>query len=314
MTAHPTGRLDLELVCAGLGFPEGPIWMRDGAVLVVEIDSRRLSRVAPGGTRTTVATFARGAPNGAAIGPDGAVYVCNNGGMHFVAMPDGVRVPVSAALDHGGGSIDRVDLATGSVTTVYSACGEMALNSPNDLVFDDAGGFWFTDMGRALPTGHDAGRVYYARADGSAITLIRDGMHSPNGIGLSPGGDRLYVAETTTSRVWVHRVTAPGVIAASASMWLPGEVLGPLPGYQPLDSLAVAADGTICVATLMNGGITAFAPDGAATTHFAVPDFATTNLCFGGEDMRDAWITASSTGRLYRTRWPTPGLKLAHYA
>jgi gluconolactonase len=37
----------------------------------------------------------------------------------------------------------------------------------------------------------------------------------------------------------------------------------------------------------------------------------TTNICFGGEDMRDAWITCSSTGKLYKTRWPRPGLKLA---
>ena len=139
-------------------------------------------------------------------------------------------------------------------------------------------------------------------------------MHSPNGIGLSPGGDRLYVAETTTSRVWAHRVTAPGVVAAAASMWLPGEVLGPLPGYQPLDSLAVEAGGDICVATLINGGITVFAADGSTTTHLPTPDFATTNICFGGAGMRDAWITASSTGRLYRTRWPRPGLRLAHYA
>ena len=42
----------------------------------------------------------------------------------------------------------------------------------------------------------------------------------------------------------------------------------------------------------------------------AVPDPIVTNICFGGDDRRDAWITASGTGRLYRTRWPRPGLKL----
>ena len=314
MTRHLTGEVALELVCDGLGFPEGPVWMRDGSVLVVEIDPRRLSRVNSCGARTTVATFERGAPNGAAIGPDGAVYVCNNGGMRFADLPGGGRVPVGAAPDHAGGSIDRVDLATGAVTTVYRTCGDVGLNSPNDLVFDRNGGFWFTDIGRKLATGHDPGRVYYARPDGSAIRLIRDGMLSPNGIGLSPAGDRLYIAETTTSRVWVHEVTAPGRIAAAPSMWLPGEVLGPLPGYQLLDSLAVDADGNICAATLINGGITVFASDGTTTRHFPTPDFATTNICFGGDDLQHAWITASSTGRLYRARWPRPGLPLAFSA
>ena len=43
---------------------------------------------------------------------------------------------------------------------------------------------------------------------------------------------------------------------------------------------------------------------------FPCPDAVTTNICFGGTDMRDAFITCSSTGRLYHTRWPRPGLKL----
>jgi gluconolactonase len=42
----------------------------------------------------------------------------------------------------------------------------------------------------------------------------------------------------------------------------------------------------------------------------AISDPVVTNICFGGADMRDAWITAAGTGRLYRTRWPRPGLKL----
>ena len=73
-----------------------------------------------------------------------------------------------------------------------------------------------------------------------------------------------------------------------------------LPGYQLLDSLAVEAGGKVCVATIINGGITAFDPDGSIE-HYAVPDLITTNICFGGADMRDAWITAASTGKLYKT-------------
>jgi gluconolactonase len=63
------------------------------------------------------------------------------------------------------------------------------------------------------------------------------------------------------------------------------------------------------VATIINGGITAFDPAGAIE-HFAFPDLVCTNICFGGADMRDAWITGSSTGSLFKCRWPRPGLAL----
>ena len=82
-----------------------------------------------------------------------------------------------------------------------------------------------------------------------------------------------------------------------------------LPGYQLLDSLAVEAGGKVCVATIINGGITAFDPDGS-TEHYPFPDLITTNICFGGDDMRTAWVTCSSTGKLFKARWPRSGLKL----
>ncbi len=313
MTAYLDGTLDLKLVCDGLSFPEGPIWMRDGSIILVEIRAARLTRVTADGKRETIAELG-GGPNGAAIGPDGAVYVCNNGGMSFIDLPDGAVVPVGAAEGHSGGSIQRVDLATGDVKTLYQSCEGRRLNSPNDLVFDRAGGFWFTDLGRSFPDHHEIGHVYYAEPDGSSIRHVRGNLHSPNGIGLSPDGSRLYVAETFTGRIWCHDVVSPGEIAKTDNMWLPGEVLGPLPGYQLLDSLAVDAAGNICAATLIRGGITRFTPDGASATHFAVPDLATTNICFGGDGMGEAWITASNSGRLYRTRWPEAGLPLAFSA
>jgi gluconolactonase len=65
----------------------------------------------------------------------------------------------------------------------------------------------------------------------------------------------------------------------------------------------------VCVGTLRNGGITVFSRSGG-TEHHEVPDPMVTNICFGGADMQDAWITGSGTGRLFKCRWPRPGLKL----
>jgi len=309
----PVSKVELELVTDGLEFPEGPVAMADGSVILVEIRRKTLTRVTPDGKATVIAELG-GGPNGAAIGPDGAVYVTNNGGFNWVQRPDGTLAPHTQPDDYAGGSIQRVDLATGKFTTLYTEGGGRKLRGPNDLVFDQEGGFWFTDLGKHDDERMDLGHLYYARADGSQIIKARSGLLTPNGVGLSPDGKTVHVAETRTSRVWSFAITGPGQVATSTDRYAQHGVMGPLPGYQLLDSLAVEADGRVCVATIANGGVTVFNPADGSHDHIAVPDVLTTNICFGGADMRDAWITASSTGKLYKCRWPRPGLKLNYNA
>ena len=303
--------MQFELVAEGLQFPEGPIAMADGSVVLVEIQRQTLTRVRADGTQEIIAKLG-GGPNGAAVGPDGAVYVTNNGGFQW-NVADGLTLPHGQPDDYVSGSIQRVDLRTGAVSTVYDSCDGIALRGPNDIVFDAAGGFWFTDLGKSNGDKMHMGHLLYAKPDGSMIKRVREGMVTPNGVGLSPDQKVVWVCETHTSRVWGFEITGEGEIAQPPNMWTPGTVLGPLPGYQMLDSLAVEAGGKVCCATLVNGGITAFDPAGG-TEHFAFPDPLITNICFGGADMQTAWITASGTGKLYKCRWPRPGLKLNHNA
>ncbi|HYE44249.1 MAG TPA: SMP-30/gluconolactonase/LRE family protein [Caulobacter sp.] len=299
--------MDIELVAEGLRFPEGPIAMNDGSVILTEIAGQRLTRVTPDG-KTSVVAEPGGGPNGAAIGPDGKIYVTNNGGSFEWLEMEGLLIPGPTPASHVGGSIQRVDIATGRVETVYEACEGKRLVGPNDLVFDRTGGFWFTDHGCSTPDGKKFGGLYYARPDGSKIVRHRDHMVSPNGVGLSPDEKIVYMADTMLGRLWAFDVKAPGELA-DPPPFQPGRVVCNLPGYQLLDSLAVEAGGKVCVATIINGGVTAFDPDGT-TEHFPFPDILCTNICFGGPDMRTAWITASGTGKLYRATWPRPGLKL----
>jgi gluconolactonase len=303
--------MHIELVTEGLQFPEGPIAMADGSIILVEIQRQTLTRVRPNGAQEIIAHLG-GGPNGAALGPDGAVYVTNNGGFQW-NVADGLTLPHGIPDDYVTGSIQRVDLKTGAVATVYDACDGVALRGPNDIVFDASGGFWFTDLGKSDGDRMHMGHLLYARPDGSMIRRVRQGMISPNGVGLSPDQKTVWVCETHTSRVWGFAITGAGEISQPPSRWAAGTVLGPLPGYQLLDSMAVEASGKVCCATLVNGGITAFDPAGGFE-HFAFPDPLITNICFGGADMRDAWITASGTGKLYKCRWPRPGLKLNHNA
>lgn len=304
--------MDVREVASGLLFPEGPIAMPDGTVVLVEIARGTLSMVGKDGTVEVVADCG-GGPNGAAVGPDGKVYVCNNGGCFSWHEIMGMRVPGPVPDEWTGGSIQRVDLDTGGVETLYTSSSGRPLRAPNDLVFDTAGGFWFTDHGVRRDRTSDRTGLHYAKADGSSCEEVVFPLDGPNGIGLSPEGDRLYAAETHTGRVWAWDVTAPGEASG-------GNPLGPggatllvgLPGYQLLDSLAVDGEGWVCVGTLVNGGITAVSPDGATVEHTPLPDLLVTNVCFGGDDLRTAYATLSGSGKLVAFEWPRPGLKLAY--
>ena len=300
---------EMREIASGLEFPEGPVALPDGSVLVVEIKRGTLTRVAAGGKATVVARTG-GGPNGAAIGPDGKVYVCNNGGFEWHDI-GGLTVPGNQAPDYAGGRIQRVDLVTGKVEDLYTACDGRPLRGPNDLVFDATGGFWFTDHGKMRERERDRTGVFYARADGSRIREVIFPLDAPNGIGLSPDGKHLYVAETWTGRVWSWELAGPGEIVATPGFGAGGgTLLVGLPGYQLFDSLAVDGEGNVCVATLVNGGITVVAPDGSSIEHLATGDPLTTNVCFGGRDLRTAYITLSGTGRLVAMEWPRPGLRL----
>jgi gluconolactonase len=300
--------LKLESVTEGLLFPEGPVAMADGSVIVVEIKGGRLTRVRPNGRHETIAELGQG-PNGAAIGPDGALYVCNNGDAWSWMAGEGHFPAGPPAHPYTGGSIQRVDLRTGKFATLYDSCDGRPLNSPNDIVFDETGGFWFTCLGYHEGEARRYGGVYYARPDGSKIIRARGEMLSPNGVGLSPDGRIVYAADCMVGRLYAFDLIGPGAMVPLENPLMPGRVVCTLPGFQWLDSMAIEASGRICVATLWNGGISVFQPTGEYE-HFPTPDVVTTNLCFGGADMRDAWITCSSTGKLYRCRWPRPGLRL----
>jgi gluconolactonase len=284
--------------------------MADGSIIVVEIGAKCVSRITPDGKKTVVAVTG-GGPNGAAIGPDGALYVCNNGGAS-VHVENGQTSIRGQGADYSGGRIERVDLDTGRVDILYESCNGNSLKGPNDIVFDRQGGFYFTDLGKSRLRDRDRGGVYYALPDGSSIQEVIYPMHTPNGVGLSPDENTLYVSETETARLWAFDIVAPGKLALQP---LPspngGRMIMVAAGsYQRFDSLAVQKNGHICLATLENGGITVVDPVNGAFRHVPVPDRLTTNICFGGEGDTTAWVTMSNTGRLGRMRWDSPGLAL----
>jgi gluconolactonase len=304
----------MEIIATDLWFPEGPVWLGDGSLLVVEIRRQTLTRIWLDGRKSIVATLG-GGPNGAAIGPDGHCYVCNNGGFRWEKHPHGSMINLGQSQDYVTGRIERVTVETGKFEVIYDKCNGIPLRGPNDLVFDTHGGFYFSDPGHTRPRDSDRGCVYYAKSDGSFITPLIFPIARPNGVGLAPDNKTLYVAETETARLWAWELAGPGVLASppTSTHLSPhgGTLLHVSPVYARFDSLKVEANGNICVANLDRGGITVIPPDGTAANFIPVPgDTHITNLCFGSTDMKTAYVTQAHSGQLVKMEWPRPGLAL----
>ena len=302
---------DVRILASGLGFPEGPVAFPDGSVILTDIRNRRVNRVTADGA-VSVFSDTGGGPNGLALGPDGALYLCDNGGS--VYLPNH-SMGIGPALDYHGGTIQRLDAETGAATKLYTHCDGHRLSAPNDLVFDKQGGFYFTDLGKRYARHRDHGGVYYALPDGSTVTEIAYPVLSPNGCALSPDEKVLYVADTEPARLWAFDIESPGVLKKHG---FPsphgGRLVAGLAGFQRFDSIAVTAAGNICVATLTTGFITVIAPDGHTLKQVKVPDVYPTNICFGGADLRTTYITLSDLGQLGVMQWDEPGLKLNYAA
>lgn len=314
---------DVREIASGLGFPEGPIAMPDGSVILVEIFTGELTRITADGKKECVAKTG-GGPNGAALGPDGRIYICNNGGVDATLFQESTGKPAEGVtspkpkprstawppIDPGGGSLQAVNVETGTCETLYTECAGWPLNACNDLVFDAAGGFYFTDFSKRSKRLSIPGAVYYAQPDGTSIHEVLAPIDRPNGVGLSPDEKTLYIAQTDAGRLWAFDVLEPGVIKRERGHMMGARLLATLPGGQQFDSLAVDSQGNVCVGSLHPGAITVVSPDGASVRQYEMPDDMATNICFGGPDLKTAYITLSETGRLVAMAWDCPGLPL----
>jgi gluconolactonase len=223
------------------------------------------------------------------------------------------------AVGYRGGRVQRIDTTTGGVTDVCTHTVDGApLLMPDDLVFDAAGGFYFTDLGRLfmVEQAQDVTGIYYCAPGDTAARKVAPSQFATNGIGLSPDGRRLWWTEYYSGRLLARDVVGPGELAEPDRHH--GDCLyvhaTPVTYF---DSLTVMADGSVVVAvhdTTPTGksGIMSFAVDGHETGFVPVDDPLTTHIAFGGADLRTGYITAAATGRLLKVDWPTSGLPVPH--
>ncbi len=276
------------VVAENLRFPEGPAFDRDGNLYVVEMKGRQVSRIAPDGA---VSVFANtgGGPNGSNFGPDGHLYVCNNGGF--------------PGPDKEPGRIERI-APDGAIEVLIREVDGQPLNSPNDVGFDEHGNFYFTDpTWRTTRDSKPPGSIYFHDTEGTTHRL-HTGFGFPNGIGVSPDGKTLIVCESLTYKLHAFDIHEPGVLGEPREFGDLGD------GAHP-DGFAFDADGNVLCCGFESGQIHVFPPTGGAKlTTLDFEDKRVTNVCFGGPDHKSLFVTESRLGRVVRVEWERPGMVL----
>ena len=265
-------------------FLEGPSFDRQGNLWLTDIPFGRIFRVTPTGDWSVVAEY-DGEPNGLAFHSDG-----------WAAITDAKR------------GLMRLDPATGSVTPLLPRARREGFRGVNDCTFAMNGDLYFTDQGQ---TGlHDpAGRVYRLRAGATQADALVSNVPSPNGLVLTADGHTLYVAATRDNAIWRVPITPDGgVIRVGRFIAMSGGLAGP-------DGMAMDVDGNLVVAHAGMGSVWIFSKLGEPLLRIRSPrGLGTTNVCFGGAENRDIFITESESGTILRARWERPGAKLLAHA
>jgi gluconolactonase len=284
----------------GLDLPEGPAVDVDGNFYCSEVMAGQITRVDGGraGGKREIFSVTGGGSNGTAFGPDGCLYVMNNGGRTW---GDGdhqlVRVP-----DNPGGSVERID-RSGNVEQIYTECDGTPLDAPNDIVFDDQGNFYFTDTRGRF--GAEAGMVYFASMDGRSIRRIMEGIPYPNGIALTDDGSTLIVGQTRPGRLLASSIKSPGEIG-------PRSVYAKMPDDAHTDGMAFDSAGWLLVTSPNSPQIAVFDENAKYVESITTEDPHTTNVVFGGPDFSTLYVTESSRGRgrVVTMPWRRPGMRL----
>ena len=275
----------LEKLFEGTVWAEGPLWVpQSQTVRWSDIPNNRILEYAPatGATRE----YATGVEytNGRTLHPDGSVVQCSHGRRRVERDHDGV------------------------VTPMVDAFGEHRLNSPNDVVVAGDGTVWFTDPPYGiLPgtvEGHEGaqeyGGCYVFRLDpeNQEITAVITDLAHPNGLAFSPDESLLYVSDTAgRSRGVPFRIAVYPVADGACGE---GRTFVELEDDAASDGFRVDVEGRVW--TSAGPSVRVYAPDGTLLTAVDVPE-KVSNLCFGGVDGHDLYITATTS--LYRVRTST---------
>lgn len=275
---------ELVEIASGVGFTEGPVWTGD-KLLVTSISRGKIYEIPLRGGESRELLTTLGGPNGAVIGPDGALWIAQNGGHVITQLPEPVVKPGIQRWD--GTDLDYIN--------------EENFQAPNDLAFDKYGHLWFTDP-FPRPEAKDVGRVWTYDTEKKQFSLQLSNLNVPNGLAMSPDGDMLFIDETVPRHLLKVRIDEGGVASQP-------EVIANFDGGP--DGMAIDVEGNVYVACHQDvSAVVVCAADGAIRERIEVPDGFPTNVCFAGADMSTLIITSAKGGKVFSLQRNVPGLSM----
>lgn len=275
--------LTFERLVAGCLFTEGPLWhRREKYLLFSDMPGDHLRRWSE---RDGVTTFRKpcNKSNGLAWDLQGRLLTC----------------------EHASSRLTRTE-SDGTITVLASHYEGKELNSPNDLAVKSDGAIYFSDPTYGRMEHYGLPRepqlpfrgVYRLAPDGKALTLLADDFGQPNGVCFSLDEKTLFVNDTDRQHIRAFDVRPDGTVA-NGRIW--ATTTGDAPGAP--DGMKIDSAGNLY--SCGPGGIHVFAPDATCLGVINVPEY-TANFCWGDDDLRSLFITASTS--VYRIRVTVPGL------
>ena len=270
-----------EKIAGGFLFTEGPLWdPRANCLLFSDIPGNEIRCW----NASAVSSFRKPSrmSNGLAWDREGRLLAC----------------------EHATSRVTRTE-SDGRITVIASHHAGKELNSPNDIVVRSDGGIYFTDpsygrmeyYGVKRPEQLGFRGVYRADAGGGAPLLLADDFAQPNGLCFSADERQLFVNDTERGHIRVFDMGEDGSVSGS-KVW--AQLGGDGPGAP--DGMKIDSAGNLfCTGP---GGIQVFDQSAACLGAIAVPEGAA-NFCWGGKELRDLFITATSS--VYRIRVLVPG-------
>lgn len=222
---------------------EGASFDRDGHLIFTNPSGGRLMKMSGVRDASVLYTFDEESPAGSAIHQDGRIFLA-------MMNSDQTRGRIISLTPDGKVQQDIVSVERGYV--------------PNDLVFDESGGFYFTDF-RGTAT-DPAGGVYHVSSDYQKITPVLTHISLANGVALSPDGLTLWVTEYARNQLYRLTLSGPGETQLTSSA-ITYRFTGPSP-----DSMRTDQNGNVYVSMMQHGRILIFSGNGVPVSQILLPD------------------------------------------